>query len=246
MLKQDQDMLDRCAGVRRALPGIRADIEEAKAIAHGKCDVLAAVLTELADAAETAIDYWHPENVDRTLKVFQAAKEAFDRAGMARTEGSLDREEALRLAADLEHLGQVSNIRFREYELARSQSREWCGARLDRLTPVLAARKTAEILVTEHKASIMNGRDSVPSLTATCKPEAALWEPLFQARALRNVPDEKQKDVVREFEMRANYSLRQLELANGHAIAARIVKHAHASAKHRRAAPAEAAQAGPK
>jgi hypothetical protein len=245
MLKQDQDMLDRCAGVRRALPGIRADIEEAKALAHGKGEVLAAVLTELADAAEAAIEFWHPDNVDRTLKVFQAAKEAFDRAGMARTEGSLDREEALRLAADLEHLGQVSNIRFREYEMARSQSREWCGARLDRLTPVLAARKAAEILVTEHKASIITGRDSLPSLTSTCTPDATLWEPLFQARALRNVPDEKAKDLVREFEMRANHVLRQLGTSDG-PIAARIVKHAHASAKRRRAAPTEAAQAGPK
>jgi hypothetical protein len=250
MLKQqDQDMLDRCAGVRRALPGIRADIEEAKALAEGRGDALAVVLTELADAAEAAINFWRPDNVERAYEALRVARVALDLAGAARECGSFDREEALRLEGDVVHASQIANIRARELDLARNQSREWVATKLDRLTPVLAGRRLAERMVDEHAALVLRGGDTLACLTSDYAPEATLFEPLFQARALAKVQDDKsRKDMERDFDMRAKQVLRRFEqVRRDNRIAALVVEHhTKATSARRRAAPAEAANAGPK
>lgn len=118
----------------------------------------------------------------------RAAEVALEKATGAQVRGSLDREEALRLAGDIEHARQVLRIREREKDLAQSIAGYQNGKMGDAFawmkpnSPRAIAKKNVQRIATEA----LGGNVSDAAVEAPADELTKMWEALWSYRALKS------------------------------------------------------------
>lgn len=162
---------------KRAIESTKEIIAEARN--YPGCEALVAMLSQriVTYKADVAYRQESEERLEAARRAFDAAKreeEAADRA----VHGTADRDEALRLRDDLYAAG--SCLTLRKHELKRAEAE--VGTPFDGFNGNEPARQGAESTV---NAAVSQWRNVYFGVKwSTTKPEEAIWEPFFIARAL--------------------------------------------------------------